>query len=121
MYQQGDLFEAAPPPVTGRELRDIGMRIATESAEKKNPGWGDKCFELLKKYLMTTPAPTFQAESFRIWAHEDQRLEYPHSGRAYGGVITRAAKAGLIVKDGIGPVSNPRAHCANASIWKIVR
>ena len=96
---------------TGDQLRDTGMRLALESANEKHDTWGDRCYQLLTRFI--TIRNQFTCEEFREWA----QIETPPSLRAYGSVIMRAAKEGLIEKVGYIQVKNPKAHCANASLW----
>lgn len=100
---------------TPQALRDAGMAIAAESAEHKEPGWNDKAFELLKDFIKGRTSD-FLCEDFRSYC-EAHDLTAPPSLRAYGGIIMRASKRGLIRKVGHAQVKNPKAHMANAARW----
>jgi hypothetical protein len=39
------------------------------------------------------------------------------SARAWGGIIVRARRAGLVKKVGTDSVRNPNANCAIATVW----
>ncbi len=93
-------------------LRDIGIEQAVENADKKESCWSDEALEYVIKY----PHNRFMAEEVRIWAYSEG-LNIPPHGRAWGAVIRRAEKAGIIKHDGFKNVSNPKAHRTPASVW----
>lgn len=99
---------------TGPQLRDAGIALAAESAEAKSPKWNERAYNILLQFLQTHD--TFMAEDLRGYA-ASINFELPPSNRAWGGVIRRAAENKIIVKKGIAPVKNPKAHCANAALW----
>ena len=59
----------------------------------------------------------FMAEDVRNWAHA-MGLPQPHSARAWGAVISKAAKDGAIVFAGYGKTANPNAHRTPAAVWR---
>ena len=98
-----------------RKLRDGGVEKAEEHAEREWTDWKEKAYEFLKYFLDNHNGP-FMAEEVRsLAAYQDFPL--PPSARAWGGIIIRAAKEGLIVRMGIQKVKNKKAHCANAAVW----
>lgn len=99
----------------GRQNRDAGIAKAVGHAEKNNPGWSNKAYALLKKFL-NSHVGSFQAEELRSYAAVED-FELPPSARAWGGIIQKAARERLIKKIDIKPVSNPKANCANAGVW----
>lgn len=115
-----DLFDQPPLqpklPFTAKQLRDTGMGLALEHAEEKVESWGDKCFELLKEYLEINREP-FLAEYFRMWCETGDKIPAPPHKRAYGPILMRAAKQGMIRRQGYAPTSNPKAHCAPTTVW----
>lgn len=102
----------------GTAGRDKGMRQALNHAERETPAWGDRAYEALKSFLDYHPSEYFFGENVREWASEQELVPDPPHARAWGGVIAKAARSGLIEKQGIGQVSNPKAHKANAAIWR---
>lgn len=102
--------------VAGREARDAGIKRAVDSAERKVAGWSDIAYGYLLEYLARHRSE-FAAEQFRAWA-ELRGLEPPPHARAYGGVMVRGAHAGVIKRVGFVRVSNPKAHCATAALWR---
>lgn len=100
---------------SGETLRDAGIALACESAEAKEPGWNEQAYYLLREFI-TGCTVDFLCEDFRKYC-ERNNLTAPPSLRAYGGIIAKAYKQGLIRKVGYAQVSNPRAHMANCSRW----
>ena len=117
---QHDLFKVS----TGAELRDAGIQQAVDHAEQVEPGWSDLAYqfvlEFVNEYAPRMGIEEFLTEDVRAWAH-NEGLSRPPSARAWGGVIRRAAIAKRIRSNGTRQVKNPNAHCANATVWQIVR
>lgn len=101
----------------GKVLRDAGMKQAIDHAEQEVPNWSDLALEKVREFIRYYPHLEFMTEDVREWAHYKGLPQAP-SKRSWGGVILKASKQGIIVKVGIGQVKNPKAHCANANIWK---
>jgi hypothetical protein len=97
------------------EARDKGINKALTHAEQECEGWGEKAYDLIKQYLSEV-STSFMAEEIRSYAAMYDFPLPPHA-RAWGAVIVRAAKEGLIKKVGYGQVMNRKAHMANASVW----
>ena len=108
-----DLFNQ-PSILQGKQLRDIGMHQASSHAEKICEAWNEKAYRLLVKFISCNNE--FTCEQFRSWA--ENQIETPPSLRAYGGIINRAAHNQLIEQDGTVKVTNPKAHRANAALWR---
>jgi hypothetical protein len=110
-----DLFNQPPQlPFTGTQLRDIGMKMATDHADEKSEAWTDKAYRLLEQFANTKGE--FTCEEFRAWAR--YKIDSPPSLRAFGGIIHRAAHNELIEQVGTVRVKNPKAHRANAALWR---
>lgn len=107
-YQSSFNFDA-------QTLKNAGMATALQSAEEKEESWGDKCYNLLKEFVRIH-RQEFMTEEFRRWA--ENRIAEPPSKRAYGAVIVRASKDGLITHQGYAPTNNALAHRTPASVWK---
>ena len=93
-------------------LKNQGMKRASDHAERHYPDWKERALDYLKRF----PWSRFMAEDVRTWAYQNGLPEAP-SGRAWGAVIVRARKLGLIKFDGHQNVSNPRAHSTPAAVW----
>jgi len=98
---------------TGEQLKEEGMNRALDNANWATEGWGDSALS----YLIACPMTKFLAEDIRIWAHNNGLVKPPHA-RAWGGVIVRAKKEGLIKFVGYSKVKNPTAHATPASVWE---
>lgn len=109
MTTQLDMFASA-------QARNEGMAIASDHAEACYNGWNDVAYNFLVSFLSTRS--TFMTEDVR--EASDGIVPNPPSNRAWGSVVVRAAKNGLIERIGYGEVSNKKAHCTPASIWRTV-
>lgn len=97
----------------GELFRDEGMKRSSERAELIHDGWNEKAFHLLRRF----PNAEFMAEDVRAYA-EDKGLPKPPSARAWGAVIVRAKKEGIIRAIGFRSVKNPKAHRTPATLWR---
>ncbi len=111
------LKEQLTIPFTAESLRDTGMQMALESADKKHESWADQCYRALIEYLTINKKP-FMCEYFREWCERKRKVPEPPSKRAYGAIISKAAKAGLIKHMGYSETSNYKAHKTPASVWQ---
>lgn len=121
-YQQLDIFDEHYPPVltkcniqSGKELKEIGMQKAIDSANAKHTDWSNNAYDFLLNYLDTVSCE-FLCEDFRLASVGF--VSDPPSKRAFGSIMIRAAKNGLIRKVGYGTVHNPTAHSCFASKWE---
>lgn len=96
--------------------RDKGILQAVSHANTVHAQWSDIAYSKLKEFLNTVTGP-FQAEEIRSYAAIDDNFPLPPHERAWGGVIRKAAFEGLITKVGIKSTRNPKAHCANSTVW----
>lgn len=101
---------------TGQQLKLEGMERAEEHANETHESWSHKAHDFLIKYARRSR--TFLAEEVRNEAEETGAVPVPPSKRAWGGIFLKAASVGIIRKNGMKPVSNPKAHCAYATEWK---
>lgn len=109
---QLDIFRA-------REAKNDGIQQAIDHANYLMPNWSNDAYSLLIKFL-SVHVGTFMAEEVRSYAAMIDFPLPPHA-RAWGGVMQRAAKEGLIQRVGYGKVKNVKAHQANAAIWRQVK
>ena len=100
----------------GKLLRDTGIYKAITHANKEHEDWYAMAYSALKDYLLMIDGRTFMCEDVREYA--SNILPDPPTNRAWGAIIVRARKDGIIKHCGFNQVSNPRAHRANASMWK---
>lgn len=108
MNQQAFDFEAA------RAARDDGMQRAVEHADRVTPMWSDMAYAFLEGY----------AREHELFTTEDMRfasagtIPSPDEGRAWGGVVQRASRAGLIRLDGFVTARDPKVHCNVVKRWR---
>lgn len=108
--KQLDLFDA-------NKKKEQGMNISLLNAESRKEGWAKEAILILYGFLRVQGDTPFLGEEFRVWC-EKYGLSEPPSKRAYGGVMVRAAKLGLIEKVGYAKTTNPLAHRTPANLWK---
>lgn len=106
--------------LTGRQLRDAGIQQAVDSANEEVDGWAEMAYGALLAYMKAHPDKTFMAEEVRNYAYKELDLPMPPHCRAWGGVIQRAAREGLIRRVRFDSVKTPSNHMATASVWERV-
>lgn len=106
---QAELFSP-----TGEALRDAGMETAARHAEEVSSGWSDRALSFLIIYAKSHLR--IMGEGVR--AASKGIVDQPPHLRAWGSVMMRASRAGLIEKAGYVQVENPKAHRANAALWR---
>ena len=99
----------------GETLKQQGMERSITSADNKIEDWSVSAFNFLMAFLAESEGE-FMAEDVREYA-KSRGLEDPPSKRAWGSIIIKAKKQGLIGFVRLSQVSNPKAHRANASVW----
>ena len=98
-----------------RIRRDDGINRAVKHANCVDPHWSDSAYDLLVAFLVFHPNP-FLTEDVREYA-EQHGVPIPPSKRAWGGIVIRAAKEGLIKKIGYRNTTNPKSHATPATEW----
>ena len=100
----------------GPHLRDEGIQRAVDHADYQEPKWSYKAYNFLRLYI----------QGHKVFMVEQLReasvgiVPEPPSKRAWGGVIVRAVKAGIVRRKGFCNVANPSAHCTPATVWEVV-
>jgi hypothetical protein len=92
--------------------RDRGMAKASGHAESVSAHWNDDADRALRVFLRARDGG-FLAEDFVAWTRWNRDIVQPPDGRAWGAVLNRAARAGLIRKLGYAPAntSNRSPKC----------
>lgn len=106
--------------VTGRDLRDAGIHTAITNAEAQVTDWPAEAMRALHMYLLDHPSREFMTEDVREYAYNVLAVPYPPHCRAWGAIIAKAARAGLIERVAIAPVKTASSHMANASVWRAI-
>lgn len=101
--------------LTPEQHRDRGMKAAIDHANMITDNWSEKAYGFLRSYM--TSHSVFMAEQVR--EASAGIITEPPSGRAWGAIIVRAVKEGLISRIGFQTVKNARAHCTPAAVWKV--
>lgn len=102
-------------PATGRDLAREGAQRAVDHAERKHPGWYDQATEFVRQYALDHHE--FMCEAARRFA-EARGIAPPPDKRAWGSVMTRAARAGYVRKIGFACATDPKVHMNPAGLWK---
>jgi hypothetical protein len=101
----------------GIKLRDFGIKTAEDNANSKIDNWSNDAYEFLKTYCIT--AKEFMAEEVRVCSLG--KIERPPNDRAWGAIIVRAVKEGLIKRKGYQCVQNSKAHRTPATLWEVIK
>ena len=109
MNDQIDIdFDAA------RAARDAGIAMAIDHADAVEPRWSDYAFAFLTDYALTHE--TFTSEDVR--EASAGVVTEPPSLRAWGGVFMRAAKRGMLLREGYANARDPKVHCNVVTVWR---
>lgn len=100
----------------GIKLKEEGMNKSRDNADRRIVNWSISAYNLLKVFV-NKRVGTFKAEDIRKFA-TTMGLEEPPSNRAWGSLIIKARNEDLIEMVGYSQVDNPKAHRANASVWR---
>jgi hypothetical protein len=121
MNSQLDLFETLAgiiKPVTDAAIRrDGGIQRAVDHANYTNDGWSDAAYSFFLSYI--TRHQSFMTEEVRAASYGI--VPEPPSLRAWGAVIVRAAREGLIRRIGYQQVKNANAHMTPAALWGVIK
>ena len=101
---------------SGKELARAGAKLALNHADEVHENWGAEACEYLEIFLRVRPGREFMSEEVREYATKRGLPPAPHL-RAWGAVMQRAQKAGIIRWCGNRQVKNRKAHSATASVW----
>jgi len=99
----------------GTKLRDKGIKKALDNANNTHDKWSNKAYDFLLKYIKYQNQ--FMTEDVRVAS--EKAIPKPPSNRAWGSVILKAAKSGLINRVGFANVKNAKAHKTPASVWRV--
>ena len=82
--------------------------------------WSDRAYVFLLDYIKSRDFYNreFMTEDVRVASESE--LPAPPDKRAWGGIVRRAAKAGLIERIGYSHVKNFKAHRTPAAVWRVV-
>jgi hypothetical protein len=98
-----------------RALRDDGMQRAADHAEAVIPEWKELAYTRLLEFLGYHMGEFF-SEDVRAFA-TGRGLPRPPDNRAWGHVMMRAARAGIIRKLRWDTAKDQKVHCNPVSVW----
>jgi len=87
-----------------RKRRDKGITDSILHADRAARDWPDTAYSYLLRFAATEPEP-WTAEQFREWA-KAKGLPNPPDLRAFGGVVFRAKRLGMIRRVGVAPATS---------------
>ena len=100
------------------ELRDNGMKSSLYNADLfYDQEWTKVAYSCLMQFVRITRDP-FLAEEVRDWAEKFGNVPPPPSLRAWGGIISKANRNGIIEHVGYRKTSSIKSHRTPASLWK---
>ena len=100
---------------SGSQLRDKGIKQAINNANDTHEKWSEKAYKFLVDYIKSHKE--FMTEELRI--DSEKEIPKPPSNRAWGGIILRAVRAGLVHRVGFSSVKNIKAHRTPATVWRV--
>lgn len=98
-----------------RALRDDGISRALAHANHDTKGWADHAYSYVE--MLARRNVEFLSDDVRV-AAEAAGLPPAPDPRAWGGVILRAVRAGLIKRVGWANSTRPECHARPGSVWK---
>lgn len=104
---------------TARAARDAGIAQAADHADQPNfwsdkTRWTDKAFDYLVEHAKHHTF--FTVEQVRMAVAG--KLPDPPTSRAWGSVVLRAARAGVVVRSGHTEAEDPAVHCNLVTLWR---
>jgi len=111
--------------MTGQQLAEQGAQVAANHAESETAGWIDAANKAFAAYIKINRGREFLTEDFRQWLNGINdfmipKIPSPPDHRAFGNIILKAQRAGLIQHVGYMKVKDPKAHAGPKSVWKAV-
>lgn len=101
---------------TSQALATAGMELAAANADAQAPGRSERALTHVISFAMQTHE--FLGEDVRSWAHRDMGLDHPPKACAWGAVMTRAAREGIIEHAGYAKTRIPPQHSKPAVKWR---
>lgn len=93
-------FDAPPARAASEARRELGVSRAATAARRNAPGWEDAAVAAVRAFALTHDA--FVAEDVRETFATPAEVD----GRAFGHVMRRAAREGIVRKDGYAPANS---------------
>lgn len=97
-----------------RDARDTGITQAADHADAVSPRWTDRAYDALVHH----------ANRHTFFTVEQVRMAFagvlpdPPSSRAWGAVVLKAARAGIVSRAGHTEAEDPAVHCNLVTLWR---
>lgn len=111
------LFDYAPTKTDKRtpaERGEAGIYSAEKHAERFVEGWRLEAADYLRAFARANRGRDFLAEEIAPWAY-DHGCNYPPDQRAWGGIIQKANRLGIIEPTGLAAKNK---LSGNNSTWR---
>lgn len=102
--------------IVAKQLRDAGMKKAVDHANAVSPNWSEKAYKRLLEFIDRVPGE-FMIEDVRAFSVLDDGFEMPPNSKAWGSVVVRAFKAGIIKRVRYDQAKGPKCHMTTVSVW----
>jgi hypothetical protein len=97
-------------------LRDIGMALSEQKANRDSEGWSDRACACVAVFIKASQYEgPFLIEDVRGWSEYWNLIDPPENARAWGAVARRCAKDGIIRKAGYLPARS--SNCSPKTAW----
>lgn len=102
----------------GRARRDAAIAQAADAARRNAPAWAPAAWAVLCRHIAAIGrGAIFQTVDIRLGNY---LLPDPPEPRAWGAIMRRAKREGLIEFAGYAPCNDPRQHYAATTQWRVV-
>lgn len=98
---------AISPEKVAQRLAQEGIQRAVDAAEREHPGWAALAYEYVKLYAQQNQGKRFIGRDI-VTASKKYGLIQPPNDKAFGKVIQRAARDGVIQR--VGYAQDPNRH-----------
>ena len=95
---------------------DAGHAAADAALRNAGITWAEQAMNLLEQYKQKADGK-FLCEDVRVFA-ENNGLSKPPDSRAWGGVIKRAQRLGIVVPAGYAMTRHPSCHAGVKTAWQ---
>jgi hypothetical protein len=98
-------------------LRDLGMERSLEKATRVYPTWDGRAYHALKAYIKLGFG-YFTCEDAREWIGRNHPMPQVPDKRAWGSLMARAAREGLIEPTGYRKTRSVSRHRGISTLWR---
>lgn len=103
-----DLFNQPTP-------KEVGIQLSYDKQNEIVESWGDMALDFVRVFARSNEE--FITEDIRVASVGI--VEEPENGKAYGAVILKACKSGIITWSGrYAEMKNPRSHSCPKKVWR---